>query len=72
MERTQSKQIDSPFFERNKLLYYIDYLCSVQDTFYCTVINHQVKDIRKMGKIRMSVENIYYQIDSMEVKLVHG
>jgi hypothetical protein len=43
MERAKPQQVDPSFFERNKLLHNIRYLCGVEDAFYCAMVNHVVK-----------------------------
>jgi len=34
MKRAQSKVVNTPLLQRNELLYHINYLSSIKDTFY--------------------------------------
>src|SRR5512133_2853527 len=43
MERTQPKVVYSPFLEGNKFLHHINYLSSIENAFYGTTVNHELK-----------------------------
>jgi hypothetical protein len=43
MKRAQSEVVNAPFLQWNKLLNHINYLGSIENTFYCRAVNHGSK-----------------------------
>jgi hypothetical protein len=51
MERTQPKKVHTSFLKRYKLLYHINYLSSIENTFNCGAIYHISKIIIICGRV---------------------